>query len=116
MNVAQLAEEWRLLDMCTTQLVKQMSTRCVEWSEVLEMLRSRQEKLWIGTGASMLQYEREREQSQQSASPAQQQEAAAGAAEDESATGGGGMPLVVCRLLANGGSGERVCRLSLIHI
>ena len=93
MNVAQLAEEWRLLDMCTTQLVKQMSTRCVEWSEVLEMLRSRQEKLWIGTGASMLQYEREREQSQQQqASPSQKQEVA-DAAEDASATGGGGMPL-----------------------
>ena len=47
---------------CRAQLVKQMSTRCVEWSSVLEVMRTRLERLWIGTGAAMLQREKENEQ------------------------------------------------------
>ena len=37
----QQEHEWRLLDMCTKQLVKLLSTRCLEWSHVLELIRSR---------------------------------------------------------------------------
>jgi hypothetical protein len=41
-----LREEYHLLDSCIKQLVKQLATRCVEWGEVLEVVRGRLCSLW----------------------------------------------------------------------
>ena len=40
-RAAGLREEYHLLDSCIKQLVKQLATRCVEWGEVLEVVRGR---------------------------------------------------------------------------
>ena len=40
-RAAGLREEYQLLDSCIKQLVKQLATRCVEWGEVLEVVRGR---------------------------------------------------------------------------
>ena len=65
-----------------------MSTRCVEWSSVLEVMRTRLERLWIGTGAAMLQHEKEKEQlaaerGRQTMLAAEEESATSCAAEEE---------------------------------
>lgn len=57
-STLQLADEWKMLNLVASHLVKQMSSQCVEWSSVLELMRTRLELLWIGTGAALLQHER----------------------------------------------------------
>ena len=39
-SAAQLADEWRMLSMVMAHLVKQMAPKMVEWSSVLELLRT----------------------------------------------------------------------------
>ena len=46
-----LSNEWQLLDMCAKQLVKLMATRCLEWSQVLELMRSRLQAMWSASDA-----------------------------------------------------------------
>ena len=43
---AELRAEHQLLDSCLKQLVKHLATRCVEWAEVLEVVRGRLCTLW----------------------------------------------------------------------
>ena len=40
--------EWTLVEMGLTHLVKQVATYCLDWSEVLELLRGRLARLWQG--------------------------------------------------------------------
>jgi len=77
LSVAHLASEWKMLDTVCAHLVKQMATKCVEWSSVLELMRTRLERLWIGTGAAMMQREREKAPPPPSLPPPHAQEAQA---------------------------------------
>ena len=52
-----LQEEYHLLDTCIKQLVKQLATRCVEWGEVLEVVRGRLCSLWARAWRSLLSLE-----------------------------------------------------------
>jgi hypothetical protein len=83
LSVVQLADEWRVLDMCASTLVKQLAPRCVEWSSVLELMRTRLEQLWLGTGGAMLQRERARAEDEPAVRP--HGEAAAGGADGAAA-------------------------------
>lgn len=52
-----LRDEYHLLDTCIKQLVKQLATRCVEWGEVLEVVRGRLCSLWARAWRSLLSLE-----------------------------------------------------------
>jgi len=45
-----LLDEWSLISRCTAQLVKLLATRCLEWGQVLELIRQRLEHLWQHAG------------------------------------------------------------------
>lgn len=45
-----LMDEWSLISRCTAQLVKLLATRCLEWGQVLELIRQRLEHLWQHAG------------------------------------------------------------------
>ena len=50
-SISGLILEWGLLDRCIAQLVKLISTRCLEWGDVLELIRQRLDVLWSGANA-----------------------------------------------------------------
>ena len=54
-DAAAMVDEHALLDLCLKQLVKQLSTRCVEWGEVLETLRGRLDALWRAAAGLLAQ-------------------------------------------------------------
>ena len=85
LSVTQLASEWKMLDTVCSHLVRQMASKCIEWSSVLELMRTRLERLWIGTGAAMMQHER---QNEQMAAPTEEAATAAPGEEVVDADGG----------------------------
>ena len=50
-----LSEEWRLLDMCAKELVRLLAARCLEWSQLLEIIRSRCELMIAAANAALLE-------------------------------------------------------------
>ena len=56
-DAASLLSEWELLSMCSKQLVKQLATRCLEWGDVLEAIRSRLDGLWADAADSLRRHE-----------------------------------------------------------
>ena len=62
-----LTEEWRLLDMCSKELVINLASRCLEWSEILEIIRSRYELMVWRANEALLGLATQQQQQQESA-------------------------------------------------